>query len=392
MVSNNSSHAQLLPNGLGDILPAETSKRRYIINAIMDSFARFGCADVSPPLVEYEDTLLAAGPGAALADNTFRLMDPVTRRMLALRSDMTAQIARIASSRLAHQPRPLRLSYTGQVMRINPDPVNPERQLVQIGAELIGASTINHDAEVAVMALESLYQAGITSLSIDLNVPRLLDVILRDDDSDTETALALRHAVSIKDSQAAGGLNHPQASLIKALLEMPLNAVSDMKAHIDRLDKSISVSAQQMLNDLVDLAALISASASYVSVTIDPLERRGFDYHQGIGYSILASGVRGELGRGGRYQTLSPQGAATEVSTGVTLYLERLLQAAPAQPQADKLYLKKDQGLDAMIALTREGYHITIGDADPNDHAACLEEAKICGATHIYSSQGITTI
>ncbi|HCP18031.1 MAG TPA: ATP phosphoribosyltransferase regulatory subunit [Alphaproteobacteria bacterium] len=392
MVSNNTSHAQLLPNGLGDILPAETSKRRYIINAIMDSFARFGCADVSPPLVEYEDSLLAAGPGAALADNTFRLMDPVTRRMLALRSDMTAQIARIASSRLAHQPRPLRLSYTGQVMRINPDPVNPERQLVQIGAELIGASTIKHDAEVAVMALESLYQAGITSLSIDLNVPRLLDVILHDDDSDTQTALALRHAVSIKDSQAAGGLNHPQASLIKALLEMPLNAVSEMKAHIDRLDKSISPSAQDMLNDLVDLAALISASAPYVSVTIDPLERRGFDYHQGIGYSILASGVRGELGRGGRYQTLSPQGAATEVSTGVTLYLERLLQAAPALPQPDKLYLKKDQGLDIMVALTREGYHITIGDADPNDHAACLEEAKTCGATHIYSSQGITTI
>ena len=392
MVSNNTSHAQLLPNGLGDILPAETSKRRYIINAIMDSFARFGCADVSPPLVEYEDSLLAAGPGAALADNTFRLMDPVTRRMLALRSDMTAQIARIASSRLAHQPRPLRLSYTGQVMRINPDPVNPERQLVQIGAELIGASTIKHDAEVAVMALESLYQAGITSLSIDLNVPRLLDVILHDDDSDTQTALALRHAVSIKDSQAAGGLNHPQASLIKALLEMPLNAVSEMKAHIDRLDKSISPSAQDMLNDLVDLAALISASAPYVSVTIDPLERRGFDYHQGIGYSILASGVRGELGRGGRYQTLSPQGAATEVSTGVTLYLERLLQAAPALPQPDKLYLKKDQGLDIMVALTREGYHITTGDADPNDHAACLEEAKTCGATHIYSSQGITTI
>ena len=75
----------------------------------MDSFSRFGYADVSPPLVEYEDTLLADGPGAALADNTFRLMDPVTRRMLALRSDMTAQIARIASSRMGHLPRPLRL-------------------------------------------------------------------------------------------------------------------------------------------------------------------------------------------------------------------------------------------------------------------------------------------
>ena len=73
----------------------------------MDGFARFGYQDVSPPLVEYEETLLASGLGAALADHTFRLMDPITGRMLALRSDMTAQIARVGKSRLGHSPRPV---------------------------------------------------------------------------------------------------------------------------------------------------------------------------------------------------------------------------------------------------------------------------------------------
>jgi ATP phosphoribosyltransferase regulatory subunit len=407
MVSNAASNTQLLPNGLGDILPSETTKRRGIINAIMDSFMRFGYADVSPPLVEYEETLLAEGPGAALADNTFRLMDPVTRRMLALRSDMTAQIARIASSRLAHHPRPLRLSYTGQVMRINPDPVNPERQLVQIGAELIGASTIAHDAEVAVMALESLYQAGIKALSIDLNIPRLLDVILgmdsaddKDSTKETSTIWALRQAVSAKDSKAAGDVDHPQAHIIKTLLDMPLNPASDIKKMIAGCDKNIPASARQMLNDLADLAGLISQSAPDVSLTIDPLERRGFNYHQGIGFSILASGVRGELGRGGRYRTQSPaqsppqsqKSQPVELSTGVTLYLERVLQAAPASPPADRLYLHKDQGLDQVVSLTRDGYQIIIGDADPADYAACQTEASAMGATHIYSSNGIITI
>jgi ATP phosphoribosyltransferase regulatory subunit len=409
MVSNATSNTQLLPNGLGDILPSETTKRRGIINAIMDSFMRFGYADVSPPLVEYEETLLAEGPGAALADNTFRLMDPVTRRMLALRSDMTAQIARIASSRLAHHPRPLRLSYTGQVMRINPDPVNPERQLVQIGAELIGASTIAHDAEVAVMALESLYQAGITALSIDLNVPRLLDVILgidsaddsgsdhaKDSRTESPTIQALRQAVSAKDSKAAGEVDHPQAHVIKTLLDMPLNPASDIKKMIAGCDKNIPAPARQMLNDLADLASLISQSAPDVSLTIDPLERRGFNYHQGIGFSILASGVRGELGRGGRYRTQSPakspNSQPVELSTGVTLYLERVLQAAPASAPADRLYLHKDQGLDQVVSLTRDGYQIIIGDADPADDAACQTEAKAMGATHIYSSNGIITI
>lgn len=396
MVKNNPSISQLLPNGLGDILPPETTKRRRILNAIMDSFARFGYADVSPPLVEYEDTLLSEGPGAALADNTFRLMDPVTRRMLALRSDMTAQIARIASSRLAHHPRPLRLSYTGQVMRINPDPVNPERQLVQIGAELIGASSIHHDAEVAVMALESLYQAGIASLSIDLNAPRLLDIILGDDGTEhrdnNDQILALRHAVSIKDGKAASMVDHPQGYVIKTLLDMPLNSASDIKSNMVGLDQHIPEPARHMLAELADLADLIARSAPYVSLTIDPLERRGFDYHQGIGFSILAPGVRGELGRGGRYSTQSPHDQPTELSTGVTLYLERVLQAVPATPTQDKLYVRKDQGLDHVISLTRDGYFIVIGDADPADNAACQAEAAAQGATHIYTSNGIKTI
>ncbi len=141
---------------------------------------------------------------------------------------------------------------------------------------------------------------------------------------------------------------------------------------------------------------LISQSAPDVSLTIDPLERRGFNYHQGIGFSILASGVRGELGRGGRYQTQSPakspNSQPVELSTGVTLYLERVLQAAPASAPADRLYLHKDQGLDQVVSLTRDGYQIIIGDADPADDAACQTEAKAMGATHIYSSNGIITI
>jgi ATP phosphoribosyltransferase regulatory subunit len=288
-------------------------------------------------------------------------------------------------------------------MRINPDPVNPERQLVQIGAELIGASTIAHDAEVAVMALESLYQAGITALSIDLNIPRLLDVILcmdsaddKDSAKETSTIRALRQAVSAKDSKAAGEVDHPQAHVVKTLLDMPLNPASDIKKMIAGCDKNIPAPARQMLNDLADLASLISQSAPDVSLTIDPLERRGFNYHQGIGFSILASGVRGELGRGGRYRTQSPakspNSQPVELSTGVTLYLERVLQAAPASAPADRLYLHKDQGLDQVVSLTRDGYQIIIGDADPADDAACQTEAKAMGATHIYSSNGIITI
>jgi len=392
MVSKTTINTTLLPNGLGDVLPEETLKRRQIINTIMDSFSRFGYADVSPPLVEYEDTLLADGPGAALADNTFRLMDPVTRRMLALRSDMTAQIARIAASRMGHLPRPLRLSYYGHVLRINPDPVNPERQLVQIGAELIGASTIHHDAEVATIALESLSRAGISQLSMDLNVPRLLDVLLADEASEDDDMLrALREAVSRKDSAAAARLPHPQAKFIQMLLELPLNTMANAAQMLKDLPSDLPEMAKAMLGELAELAAVIAAAMPQIALTIDPLERRGFDYHQGVGFSIFTPGVRGELGRGGRYRTLAGSGNS-DLSTGVTLYLERVLQATPSMDKSEKIYLAADYGLTVLVELTRAGHHAVMGAASSDDQVACQREAEAAGATHFYTSQGIQKI
>ena len=75
----------------------------------MDIFTGFGYQRVKPPLLEFEDSLLAA-TGAAMADQVFRMMDPDTHRMMAVRADMTPQIARIAATRLDHAPRPLRLA------------------------------------------------------------------------------------------------------------------------------------------------------------------------------------------------------------------------------------------------------------------------------------------
>ena len=113
-----SSASGLLPAGLSDLMPEDARREAAAISMLMAGFSRFGYVPVQPPLVEFEETLLAEGPGAALAAETFRLMDPQTSRMMGLRADMTAQIARIACTRMGHMPRPLRLSYHGAVLRV----------------------------------------------------------------------------------------------------------------------------------------------------------------------------------------------------------------------------------------------------------------------------------
>src|ERR1700709_1806000 len=95
----------LLPAGLRDLLPPDAETEASAVEALMTVFAAHGYQRVKPPLLEFEDSLLA-GSGAAVAEQTFRLMDPNSQRMMGLRADTTPQVARIATTRLANAPRP----------------------------------------------------------------------------------------------------------------------------------------------------------------------------------------------------------------------------------------------------------------------------------------------
>src|SRR5579863_8233070 len=122
----------LLPAGLRDMLPPDAETEASAVEALMEVFAAHGYQRVKPPLLEFEDSFLA-GSGAAVAEQTFRLMDPDSHRMMAVRSDTTPQIARIATTRLAEWVRPLRLSYAGQCLCVRGTQLGADRQVAQAG-------------------------------------------------------------------------------------------------------------------------------------------------------------------------------------------------------------------------------------------------------------------
>src|SRR5207302_1535644 len=152
---NDMPHPALLPAGLYDLLPPEAEIEAEVTARLMGVLAAHGYERVKPPLVEFEETLLS-GAGAAMAADTFRTMDPISHRMIGMRADMTPQVARIAATRLASRPRPLRLSYAGQVLRVKGSQMRPERQVGQAGAELIGAEAAAGPGGAARAALDKL--------------------------------------------------------------------------------------------------------------------------------------------------------------------------------------------------------------------------------------------
>lgn len=335
----------LLPNGLLDLLAPQAENEARAIDIFMGSFAAFGYARVKPPLVEFEESLLGEGPGQRLARQTFRMMDPVSQRMMGVRADVTAQIARISSTRLGGEPRPLRLSYAADVLRVNGSQLRPERQFCQVGCELIGVDSVIADVEAPLVSLIALSKLGVGQLSVDLTVPTLIQHIYDETDTADDVCSALDDAIEKRDQDAVAAINGPAASLILSIMRkekaaLPPRAQADM----DRLMK--------IATDL--RAALNVYGLQDVNITIDPLERRGFEYQTGVSFTLFALGARGELGRGGRYDVTSP-GRAAETATGFTLYMDTILRVAPAIEQGVQQAVSPDAGWDEVKSLQDQG-------------------------------------
>lgn len=315
----------LLPNGLGDLLAPQAAFEAALIQTFMGVFTQFGYQRVKPPLVEFEDSLFAEGPGQALARNTFRLMDPVSQRMMGVRADTTPQIARIAGSRLAKETRPLRLSYAADVLRVTGTQLRPERQFCQVGCELIGARSARDDTETILVALLALSKSGIKNLSADLTVPTLLAHLYAELKTPAEMQEKIAPHLDKRDHDALTTLNDEAARLIAHIM-MLSGTANDMLPQLQSLGLpgKAGTDVDQLAAVIGDLhTALDVYGLRDIALTIDPLETRGFEYQTGVSFTLFAKGARGELGRGGRYD------ANGESAAGFTFYMDSILRAAP---------------------------------------------------------------
>lgn len=292
---NNVKSQGLLPKGFEDLLFADAEDEASAIATLMAVFGAAGYQRIKPPLMEFEESMLADGPGRALADQTFRVMDKETGKMLALRSDITAQIARIVSSRLSDVERPLRLSYANDVVRMSGSQQRTLRQFCQVGCELIDDGSDSNVEEVIALAANGLKALGIKGISFDFTLPCAFESILKAAGGSLNDIDPLRAKLSGSADKAIAALK---------ALDLPSKALAD----VERLDGVLNSGALKGLDE--------------VSFTVDPLETKGFEYHKGIAFTIFAKNVNGELGRGGAYAL-----GSEPLASGFTLYMDTVRQA-----------------------------------------------------------------
>jgi ATP phosphoribosyltransferase regulatory subunit len=370
----------LLPAGLRDILPPEAGFEAGIREALAATFASHGYERVKPPLVEFEEGL-TSGAGAAVSADTFRLMDPVSQRMMGVRADMTTQIARIAATRLGDVPRPLRLSYTGEVLRIRGTQLRPERQFAQVGAELIGTESAAADIEIIAIAVDSLRDIGVPGLSVDLTIPPLIPALMDGMNLSPNDYDALRDALDRKDVGAVRERGQNHADELCRLME----GTGSAERALEVLSGLSLPSAPA--GELARLKSVVEGLGRRIpdlDITVDPVENRGFEYHTGVGFTFFARGERGEIGAGGRYVTL-PNGNGDdkgEPATGFTLFIDTILRVVPETELPPKVFVPQGADADGAAALREEGW-ITIAALDDFEDVAT--EARRQGCSHVWT-------
>ena len=320
---------------------------------------------VSPPLVEFESTLLA-GMGAATADRIFRMVDPMSQRTLGIRADVTAQIARLASTRLQSSQRPLRLMYAGQVLRVKGHQLRPERQFTQVGFELVGPDSVAADSEAIIVAAEAVSDLGIKEITVDLALPPLVPSILQETDYDDITKETLYAALNHKDAAEIRKISADFSDTLTALIEAsgPLES-----ARVKMSTLKLPVAGVKHLETFFAVADKVKAEAPDLTLTADFVENRGLQYHTGVTFFLFAKGSSREIGRGGRYLIDHGEGR-TEAATGATLFIDTLMPVSPKGSSRPCLYVAFDTGRDAISKLRADGFRVRASLSADTDNMA----------------------
>lgn len=318
----------LLPRGVKDFLPLKAAKISCITQTALDVFQRWGFRPVIPPSLEYLDAL-ERGMGAGLRDKTFRFDDRQDGKLIAFSPDITPQVARIVATRMREMPLPLRLCYSGRVLRHAEQQSGKDREIFQAGVELIGLESPEADAEMVAMAIECLTAFGADDFTIDIGQVEFFRGVMADLALPEADLRALQTAIARKD--VSGLRRLLEAAPLSDRVREEVLALPRLFGGREVLDRAQQVvgndRSRRALDNLGRVLAVLETYGVEQHVTFDLGELRGLDYHTGITFQGFLPGLGRSVCQGGRYDQLTARYGYPAPATGFAFDLLNLLTA-----------------------------------------------------------------
>lgn len=353
-----------LPRGLADRGPAELRATARMLDAIRASYELYGFEPVETPFIEYTDALGKFLPDQDRPNEGVFSFQDDDEQWLSLRYDLTAPLARYVAENFDKLPKPYRSYRAGMVFRNEKPGPGRFRQFMQFDADTVGAASVAADAEICMMAADTLERLGIArgDYVIKVNNRKILDGVMEaiglGGEENAGRRLTVLRAIDKLDRLGVdgvrmllgpgrkdesgdftkgAGLDDTQAQTLIDFLDVQTSAGS--LEQMAALPAYRAVVAQEGLSELIAIRDLcVSSGYSGDRIRIDVSVVRGLEYYTGPVFEAeLTFGVKdekgnpvrfGSVGGGGRYDGLVGRFRNEPVpATGFSIGVSRLFAA-----------------------------------------------------------------
>lgn len=323
------------PAGFRDVLAQEAAERERISAAVRDLFSSRGYAPIETPTLEVMDVMRAGGHMTGVP---FKFFDS-QGDLLAMRPDVTLQVARMCATRLAGQPGPFRFRYQQRVFREAEGQMRAAaREVTQIGVECIGPSGAEGDAEVLQLFCEALETAGVRDFTISVATVGVLRALLAASGASSTWSNAVLdafHASNFVELDLLTGADCP----VPPVFAQALRALPRIRGGREAIDEARALVAplgcEDGLDDLEGMCDLLDAAGVGARVRIDFSVMSSFDYYTGIVFEAYAPGLGSPLGSGGRYDNMVGVYGEDRPAAGFAFFLEQVMAAATSTGACD---------------------------------------------------------
>lgn len=365
-----------------DLLPAEAEVQGLLGSSVLGTFDLYGYQQVSLPAFEYAE-VLQRGLGAVDPTSLLRFVEPDTGEVVALRPDMTPQVARLVASRLSMWPAPARLSYRGSVLRRQHQRARHDQQMLQAGVELVGIGGVAADLEVITVCWKAIRSTGLGHCVLDLGHGGIANSLLA---GVQEAARAeLIESLNLKDG--AELRRRAQRLKIPATVQVALSSLLLLQGGPEMFESARPVlEGTAAWPHVLELEALYEAIASTEMgshVVIDLGEVRAAAYYTGPTFQILAEGPGQAVASGGRYDDLYGQFGAPRPAAGGAIQLDHLRWALGERKECT-LRVVVESPANELLTLLREA-GIPCVSSDPD---TALDYARAWRYSHVVRASG----
>lgn len=351
------------PEGVRDIYNVECGKKLTLESRLKKTLHLYGYHDIQTPTFEYFD-VFRKEIGTIPSKELYKFFDK-EGNTLVLRPDITPSVARAAATLFGEEELPIRLCYTGNTFINHSIYQGRLREVTQLGAELIGDDSVEADAEMLALVVESMQAVGLKEFQLNVGNLGFFNSLIEDaalDEDARERVIEL-----INNRNFYGVEEYLDSIMVKRSSREAFAALGELVGSVEILSRakniapnSAGIMAVKRLERIFNILKMYGVEKY---ITFDLGMTGTYGYYTGIIFRGYTYGTGDAVVKGGRYDNLLEKFGKVSASIGFAIVTDELMNAMVRQ-KVRIVYTRKnniilyDEGMTRnAIALAKDFRH-----------------------------------